>query len=1498
MKNIAFSSILILLLGPSLFGQTIAANDGSAPAHGSAGDSVVTNASPKNNAAAEPVAAPDLTRQPTLYVVGYAHLDTEWRWEYPQVISEYIRKTMEDNFTLIDKYPHYIFNFSGANRYRFMKEYFPADFARLKKYVDEGRWFPTGSSMEEGDVNAPSAEAIIRQVLYGNDWFRKELGKASAEYMLPDCFGFPASLPTILAHSGVKGFSTQKLVWGSSAPAGGPESLEKTPEGTPFNVGVWVGPDGESVLAGLNPGAYDGGIETDLSKPLPPLPPDTALEELQKKMQALRSKLDHEQRSGQASDPHDIEESYHLRNEQAALLRIDQERVQERHQNDWAARVELNGKVSGVFTDYHYYGTGDIGGAPHEEFVKNLEAIVTQGTASLPPQNGFSFRRQHNEWPQIKVGDGPVHVISANAEQMFLDITPAEAAGLPRYTGEMELTNHSAGSLTSQAYQKRWLRKEELLADAAEKASITAEWLGARPYPLERLNDAWTLVMGGHFHDIAAGTATPKAYEFAWNDDVIAMNQFAGVLNDATGAVSVALDTQAKGIPLVIFNPLNVEREDVVEASVNFSGSMPKAVRVTGPDGKEVPAQISNGKAIFVAKVPSVGYAVYDVQPADAAPSETALRVSENSLENQYYRIALNADGDVTSIFDKSLRKELLAAPARLDISYDNPEHWPAWNMDWEQEQAAPKAYVAGPAKIRVVENGPARVAVEVSRETAGSGFVQTIRLSAGDAGKRVEFANAVDWNTKESNLKASFPLVASNEMATYNWDIGTIDRPTANPKKFEVPSHQWIDLTDMSGAFGATILTDCKNGSDKPNDHTIRLTLIRTPGTRGGYGDQGTQDIGHHEFIYGIAGHAAGWRQAQTDWQAQRLNAPLIAFAAAPHAGALGREFSLLKISNPRIRVLALKKAEQGNEIIVRAVEVEGKPQADVRISFATPITSAREVNGQEQPLGSSNGSPNATPTVNHGSLVTSFSAYQPRTFAIKLASAPATVAAVKSEPVALHYDLAVASNDGTKSQTGFDGKGNTLPAEMLPEQITFNDVRFQLASTTATNTNSPNAVIAKGQTIPLPSGNHNRVYILAASADGDQNATFKVGTAAIELNVENWGGFIGQWDDRQWSSKDTSNDDYGQMTGLKPAYIKRADLAWYCTHHHNAAGENVTYSYSYLFAYPIDLPPGAKTLTLPKNDKIRILAVSVADENAALKPAQPLYDVLPSPASGASDFTLSPSASTVSFTQGQSASTAIAVFPRGGFSGKVSMTASGVPAGVTASFTPSSAGGGSTVTLSSSSSTAPASSTMTITGVSGSLSHSVTIAVSVAGIKKDAVAVDLSSSYNVKAIYADGSKYDASASADGEGFAYSKESLGSAPLWDGVVFHFGPANMPNAVTSKTIPLPQGNFSSLKFLGAGVEGGQESQLFTVTYADGTSSSFTQNLSDWYESSGYKGESQAVIAPYRLVGNGAKDARTFYIYGYSFNLDSSKSVRSITLPDNEHALIFAMALVP
>ncbi len=299
------------------------------------------------------------------------------------------------------------------------------------------------------------------------------------------------------------------------------------------------------------------------------------------------------------------------------------------------------------------------------------------------------------------------------------------------------------------------------------------------------------------------------------------------------------------------------------------SGGVPKAVRVYGPDGKEAPAQLEDGKVLFLAQAPSVGYTVYHLLPAENPAANETVKVTESSLENARYRVQLNQDGDVSSIYDKSLNKELLSAPIRLAISTDVPKQYPAWNMDFDQEQAAPRAYVSGPAQIRIEESGPVRVSLEVTRKTENSTFVQTIRLSAGDAGNRVEFGNAIDWRTLAANLKVAFPLSPANEDATYNWDVGTIQRPNAQERQFEVASHRWIDLTDKSGSFGATILTEYKNGSDKPNDHTIRLTLLRSPGmqppTNGrpqGYSDQANQDWGHHEFLFGLAGHAGGWNK------------------------------------------------------------------------------------------------------------------------------------------------------------------------------------------------------------------------------------------------------------------------------------------------------------------------------------------------------------------------------------------------------------------------------------------------------------------------------------------------------------------------------------------------------------------------------------------------------------------------------------------------------------
>ncbi|HEX9108520.1 MAG TPA: glycoside hydrolase family 38 C-terminal domain-containing protein, partial [Longimicrobiales bacterium] len=638
----------------------------------------------------------------------------------------------------------------------------------------------------------------------------------------------------------------------------------------------------------------------------------------------------------------------------------------------------------------------------------------------------------------VQVGDGPIHVTQTTAEKMFLDIRPEWYSRLPRYTGDLELIEHSAGSLTSEAYMKRWNRQNEVLADAAERASVAAMWLG-RSYPQKRLNDAWTLVMGGQFHDIIPGTSLPKAYEYAWNDQLLALNQFSAVLSSATEKVASGLDTRVTGTPVVVYNPLNVAREDVVEAALPFP-TAPAAVRVLGPDGREVPAQLSNGKVLFLARVPAVGWSVYDVRPAEKPAQSTALAVTESSLENERYRVRLDASGDVASVFDKSLGKELLAAPARLAISTDKPAQWPAWNMDWTDQSKPPRAFVSGPARVRIVESGPARVAVEVTRETEGSRFVQTIRLAAGSG--RLEFANAIDWRTPSANLKATFPLTATNPKATYNWDVGTIERGNDDPRKFEVASHQWVDLTDKGGQFGVTVLTDAKNGSDKPDDATLRLTLVRTPGISAGweeYGDQSSQDFGHHEIVYGLAGHGGDWRQSAV-WEALRLNQPLAAFTTGKHAGALGKQLSFLTVGSPAVRVLALKKAEASDEVVIRLVETQGRPQTRVAIGFAAPIMEVRPLNGQELPI-------KANLTLDHGKLLLDFTPYQPRTFAVRLGPATTQLTPTRAQPVRLAYDVAGAGADGVAARPGFDASGRALPGEMLPGDLEYGGIHFKLA-------------------------------------------------------------------------------------------------------------------------------------------------------------------------------------------------------------------------------------------------------------------------------------------------------------------------------------------------------------------------------------------------------------------------------------------------------------------
>jgi alpha-mannosidase len=1038
--------------------------------------------------------APDLANTRTLYVVNYAHLDTQWRWAFPLTIEQYLPYTIVKNDQYFERYPSHVFNFTGASRYQMIKEYFPDAYEVVKDWVRKGRWFPAGNQWEECDVMAPSSESIIRQILMGSRFFLEEFGTESQEFMLPDSFGFPASLPSILAHCGLRGFSTQKLVWKSAA-------------GIPFHVGSWKGVDGRGVIAALDPGEY--GI------------PHTEVLSTSKA---------------------------------------------------WVKRLDENGRVSGLKVDYLYNGTGDRGGAPHAVSMRTMEQSLSTA--------------------------GPVKVVVGPADLMFRHISDAQVPQLPTYQGDLLLTEHSAGSLTSQAFMKRLNRTNELLADAAERASVAAELLGANPYPTQQLQQAWRLTLRSQFHDILPGTSLPKAYEYSWNDEFLAMNEFAYALTDAAAGVSRALDTRVAGVSIVVHNPLSIARTDLVEAVLPAELQGEAAVTALNDAGEPLPTQLIVGadgsrRVLFSATVPGDGFVVFGLRVGQAPSMPTELAVSGNSLSNAHYRVTLDSAGDISELYDIKASRQVLSAPVRLAFLTEWPAENPAWNMDWVDRKQPPRGYVAGEPKVRVIEHGPLRVALQIERESEESRFLQTIRLAAGPAGDRVEFVDHVDWKSSNCSLKATFPLRVGNEKATYSWDLGTIERGNNDPTKYEVPTHGWVDLTDTKGDYGVTLLTGPKYGSDKPANDTLRLTLLYTPAAPDDFREQRYQDWGRHEIVYGLMGHFGDWRSAQAPWQARRLEQPLRAFAVPRHDGKLGKRFSLLTLSSEQVAIQAIKRAEDGKSVVVRLQELYGR-EARTELRAAATIKTALELNGAEKPIG---------PLQPEGFVLRlDFLPYQLRTIGLSL-DALGIVAAPSSAPLALMYDLDAMSSNTHPEDGNFDGSFASYPAEMLRDRIEVGGVVYELGSRAD---GRRNALTASGQVFPLPAG-YSRLYVLAASASGARAASLRIGDVALPFNVAGWSGFLGQWDNRVFAGTvpEITLSVLNELTGVAPAYLRTDRVAWAASHLHQADGGDRPYSYAYLFSYAFNLPPKATTVTLPTDSKLCIFAISLAkDDNAGVEP------------------------------------------------------------------------------------------------------------------------------------------------------------------------------------------------------------------------------------------------------------------------------------------------------
>ena len=1028
----------------------------------------------------------DLTNHKTLYLVSNAHFDTQWNWTVQTSINNFLFNTLKDNFYLFEKYPDYVFNFEGAIKYMWMKEYYPVEYEKLKEYIAKGRWNIAGSSIEASDVNVPSSESQIRNILLGENFYKSEFNKKSNDVFLPDCFGFGYSLPTIAAHCGLKGFSTQKLTWGSSI-------------GIPFNLGVWQGVDGSRIFAALNPGSYTHGINDGVTNDTTILNP-----------------------------------------------------------------IGLLGKNNGVFAGYRYYGVGDRGGAPDENSVKRIHKMI-QDTTNLK-------------------------VIMASSGLLWDQLTPDQKNKMPVYNGELLLKMHGTGCYTSQAFMKYINRKNELLADAAERSSTVSDWLQGEEYPQKKLNEAWVRFLFHQFHDDLTGTSIPEVYPFSWNDELISHQQFGSVLLHTAGTVIEALDTRSKGIPIVVNNALSIERNEPVEACVKINGET-KSIKVYNKSGKEVLSQIkkkegNNYTIVFLATVPANGFEVYSIEPSKTASVlKSQLVITKQTLENKKYKVSINKDGDIAGIYDKTEKKELLISPARLEMLTDSTPDKPAWRIYYKTIVSAPRNFVNHVKSIEIDEAGPVRISLKITRETEGSVFIQHILLAEGDGDQRLDVVNDIDWNTRGTLLKASFPFTVSDSVATYDLGIGTIKRKNNTPNLYEVPAQQWADITDKDGTYGISILNDGKYGWDKPNDNTLRLSLLHTPMTANRSYYQTYQDVGKHHFTYSFSGHKYSWRNNANLWQSACLNQPLIAFQTDAHPGKLGKSFSMVSINTKQVALKALKKAENSPAIVIRLQELTGLYAGNVVVSFASSIKSVQELNGIEEEIGNI--------PVTDGKLKISMNSYQPRTFAVTLTDSKVKVEKIQNRPLELKYNVKVTSSDADRTTGEFDNKGHSLPAELLPVEINSEGIIFKIKK------ENNDALIPQGDTIKLPGGNYNRIYFLA-SATEDTRDTFKVDGTPVTIGIQYYSGFIGQWQslifDRPMNEELPMEQ--VKLVSKTPAYLKQDNIAWIGTHRHNITGINEAYTFCYLFKYSIDIPSGAKILVLPKNDKIRIMAITLSND------------------------------------------------------------------------------------------------------------------------------------------------------------------------------------------------------------------------------------------------------------------------------------------------------------
>ena len=1039
-------------------------------------------------ASVTPVMAQDNTadNRPTAYMVSDAHLDTQWNWDIQTTIRHHIRVTLEQNLMLMRHYPNYIFNFEGAVKYAWMKEYYPQYWQELTQRIKEGRWHLAGSSWDANEVIVCSPESWIRNILLGQTYYRKEFGTESTDVFLPDCFGFPYYMPTAAAHCGLIGFSSQKLAWRSKPFYEGGKKY-------PFSVGLWQGIDGSRIMMTHGYGYGQRYADQDLSH-----------------------------------------------NEQ--LLREVEE--------------------SGLGIGYRYYGTGDMGGSPNIASVRAVERGIK--------------------------GDGPVRIISATSDALYKHFLPYDKhPELPVFDGELTMDVHGNGCYTSQAAMKLYNRQLEHLGDATERAAVMADWTGQQKYPIEEMTTNWRRMIWHQFHDDLTGTSIPRAYEFSWNDELISLKRFSNMLSASTDAFTRHLDTRVGGQPLVLYNAEAFAVRTV--ASVDLPDAK-RSYAVKDANGRSVRSQVvtttdGGARLLFEATLPATGYAVYSLtQGGKASTAQSKPEKKGATIENSRYRLTVDADGDVTSIVDKTAGRDLIEKDRALRlVVFDecSSRSWPAWEILKATLDVDPVP-VHENVKVSVVENGPLRRTLRIDKNYGESRISQFVSLYEGTLAERIDFYNEVDWRSPNALLKCDMPFSVSNEKASYDIGLGCVQRGNNTDTSFEVYSHEWTDLTDRSGQYGVTVVNDSRYGWDKPLDNTLRLSLLYSPKCGNGYRYQATQDYGFHQFTFSLIGHQGGLNLVDAAHQAATLNSPVKVFRAEKHNGSLGRSFSFISSDNDNVLVRTLKRAEVSDEYVVRVHELGGKAQQKAQLTFPAPIVSAVRADGTEKELGQASFQGNR--------LNVEVPRFGLATYKVVLKHNVTPQAAPTFKTLPLTFDRYCTTYNEYREGGSFDGR-YSYAAELLPadRRLVSDGIPFELGEYSG-----PTGHTCKGETIELPEGTEfTHLYLLAASNLDDRTATFRVGQREQTVSVPFYSGFIGQW---------------GHVGQTEEGYLKDGDIAFVGTHRHSGNGDE-PYEFTYMFRLRIDIPKGARSVELPNDEHIIIFAATAANDADAATPAAPFF-------------------------------------------------------------------------------------------------------------------------------------------------------------------------------------------------------------------------------------------------------------------------------------------------